>query len=82
MEYEWDENKRQINLKKHGVDFVIAYRIYESDEKITIPCSYMNEQRWIDIAQIEELLTFTMVYTYREKRVRVISKPERTEILP
>ncbi len=74
MEYEWDENKRQINLKKHGVDFVIAYRIYESDEKLTIPCEYDNEQRWIDIALIEEeLLTFTMVYTYREKRVRVIS---------
>ncbi len=74
MEYEWDENKREINLDKHGVDFLIAYRIYESDEKLTIACEYDNEQRWIDIAPIEgELLTFTMVYTYREKRVRVIS---------
>jgi len=27
MEYEWDENKRQTNLKKHGFDFVKAYRI-------------------------------------------------------
>ncbi|MEI6263301.1 MAG: BrnT family toxin [Deltaproteobacteria bacterium] len=74
MEYEWDENKRQINLKKHGFDFVIAYRICESDEKLTIPSEYKNEQRWIDIVQIgEEPLTVAMVYTYREKKVRIIS---------
>ncbi|MBF0202632.1 MAG: BrnT family toxin [Desulfamplus sp.] len=74
MEYEWDENKREINLKKHGFDFVIAYRIYESNEKLTVPSGYINEQRWIDIAPVgEELLIVTMVYTYREKSVRVIS---------
>jgi len=74
MEYEWDENKRQINLKKHGFDFVIAYRIYESDEKLTIPSQYKNEQRWIDVAPVgEEPVTGALVYTYREKRVRVIS---------
>jgi uncharacterized DUF497 family protein len=30
MEYEWDENKQQSNLEKHGLDFVIAYKVYDS----------------------------------------------------
>ena len=27
MKFEWDEVKRQANLKKHGVDFIVAARI-------------------------------------------------------
>lgn len=74
MEYEWDENKRQSNLEKHGLDFVIAYKIYESLDKLTIPSHYASEQRWIDIAPMgEELLVLTLVYTYRKERIRVIS---------
>lgn len=45
MEYEWDQNKRDINLSKHGLDFIISYKIYESDQKLTIPSDYKNEQR-------------------------------------
>lgn len=74
MYYEWDENKRRANLEKHGLDFVIAYKIYESAIKITIPSSYQSEPRWIDIAQLDdELLVLTMVYTYRGNRIRIIS---------
>lgn len=28
MEFEWDENKRQSNLNKHGVDFIDAAKIF------------------------------------------------------
>ena len=74
MEYEWDENKWQSNLEKHGLDFVIAYKIYESVEKLTMPSNYANESRWIDLAAVgEELIVLTLVYTYRKERVRVIS---------
>jgi uncharacterized DUF497 family protein len=74
MKYEWDENKRKSNLEKHGLDFVIAYKIYESVEKLTIPSKYASEQRWIDIAPVEkELMVLTLVYTYREERVHIIS---------
>ena len=74
MEYEWDENKRQSNLEKHGLDFIIAYQIYESVEKLIIPSNYANEPRWIDIAPVgKERVVLTLVYTYREERVRIIS---------
>jgi len=29
MEFEWDENKRQSNLSKHGIDFVDAAKIFD-----------------------------------------------------
>jgi uncharacterized DUF497 family protein len=29
MRLEWDENKRQDNIRKHGIDFVDAALIFE-----------------------------------------------------
>jgi uncharacterized DUF497 family protein len=26
--YDWDENKRQLNLEKHGIDFIDAADIF------------------------------------------------------
>lgn len=31
MGYEWDEQKRQINLNKHGVDFSDVAEIFNGD---------------------------------------------------
>ena len=43
-------------------------------EKLTIPSNYASEQRWVDIAPVgKELVVLTLVYTYREERVRIIS---------
>ena len=34
MDFEWDENKRKINLSKHGIDFVAAVSIFEDHDRI------------------------------------------------
>jgi hypothetical protein len=31
MKFEWDENKRRTNLKKHGIDFADVPLIFEYD---------------------------------------------------
>ena len=31
MKFEWDEQKRLVNLQRHGIDFVDAERIFEND---------------------------------------------------
>lgn len=31
MQFEWDESMRQANLRKHGIDFIDAIRIFEGD---------------------------------------------------
>ena len=29
MKFEWDERKNEVNIDKHGFDFVDAYRIFD-----------------------------------------------------
>lgn len=31
MRFEWDEKKRQANLRKHGIDFADAWRVFENE---------------------------------------------------
>ncbi|MGH8528574.1 MAG: BrnT family toxin [Nevskiales bacterium] len=74
MEYEWDEAKREANLDKHGLDFILAPLIYEADFKLTLPSPRGNETRWVDIAELEdESVVVTMVYALRGEVIRVIS---------
>ncbi len=36
MEFEWDENKRQENLRKHGFDFADVWRVFENEIEVVI----------------------------------------------
>jgi len=36
MKYEWDENKRGLNIDKHGVDFADAVGVLEDSFSLTI----------------------------------------------
>jgi len=74
MQYEWDEAKRESNLRKHGLDFDDADLIYESRCKMTVPARKSGELRWQDIAIVElngDILT--LVYTHRGYNIRIIS---------
>lgn len=72
--YEWDERKREINLKKHGLDFQDAWLVYENPEKLTLPAEYSAEERWLDVAVVETRgLSLGLVYNIRNNKIRIIS---------
>lgn len=72
--YEWDEAKREANLLKHGLDFVMAPVIHEAEVKLTLESPRGNELRWVDIAEVlEENLVLSLVYTRRLNAIRVVS---------
>ena len=72
--YEWDEAKREANLRKHGLDFWAAHLVYESDEKITSQLKSKPEERFLDIALVElKGAILALVYTYRSGNIRFIS---------
>lgn len=74
MDYEWDEAKREANLAKHGLDFILAPLIHEADFKLTIHSPRDDESRWVDVAEVaDETLVLTLVYTRRRHVIRVIS---------
>jgi uncharacterized protein len=72
--YEWDEAKREANLKKHGLDFIAAHLIYESPNKITYRLRTLPEARFLDVALVQlHGAVFALVYTIRNGNVRFIS---------
>lgn len=36
MRFEWDEEKRRINLRRHGLDFADAEQVFESEIVIAL----------------------------------------------
>jgi uncharacterized DUF497 family protein len=71
MEYEWDQEKAKINLKKHGVSFQEAASVFGDPLALTFndPDHSIDEQR---------LLTFGITKT--EKWV-IVSHTEHNNIL-
>ncbi len=70
--FQWDERKRPQNLEKHRLDFKDAACVYMSDNKLTYQSPVPEEQRYLDVAAIDETV-YSLVYTVRQDRVRFIS---------
>lgn len=73
MEFEWDEEKARINLKKHGVAFETAAKVFLDENRIEIydVTNSIEEDRYITIGMAGEVLF--VVYTERHPRIRLIS---------
>jgi uncharacterized DUF497 family protein len=72
--YEWDEAKREANLRKHRLDFRDAYLVYDHPRKITFRLKRGAEVRFQDVALVEVAgNVLSLVYTLRGQNVRVIS---------
>ena len=37
LTFEWDEEKRRANLRKHGVEFADAATAFDDDNAVTMP---------------------------------------------
>ncbi len=74
-DFEWDDEKAQSNLKKHGVSFVEAATIFNDPNLATIadPDHSDNEERYVSIgiSVIRRLLS--VIHTFRKERIRLIS---------
>ena len=74
MQYEWDEAKREANLKKHGYDFADADLVYENPDKITLPMTRGGEFRLQDMALVQvQGKVLSLIYVVRGYNIRVIS---------
>lgn len=72
IQYDWDEEKRLANLRKHKLDFNDSWRIYEHPAKITLEDEYSHEERLWDLAEVKGRILL-LVYTLRGDEVRCIS---------
>lgn len=81
MIYQWDTNKADINLRKHGVDFADAVSVFSDDLALTIEEQRFEEERFITIGLDAFARILVVVYTWRGDEIRIISarKATRTE---
>ena len=81
MKFEWDEEKRLSNLKKHGFDFADAVKFFTPDA-LTIPDDRFDygEIRYITFGLLNGE-TVAVAHTEDEEIIRIISirKAEKDE---
>jgi len=70
--FEYDDNKNQSNLVKHGIDFVEAQKLWEDPDFLEIPTRTQDELRFLVIAKINGK-HWSGVITYRNQNIRFIS---------
>ena len=70
--FEYDENKSQSNLTKHGIDFIEAQKLWDDPNLLEIPAKTEDEQRFMVVAKINNK-NWSGVITYRDQNIRIIS---------
>ena len=74
MDFVWDEPKNESNIRKHGLDFDDARRIFEApllaapDER-----AEYGEDRWIGIGLLDGRVVVIVFTELNEHTIRVIS---------
>ena len=85
MRYEWDENKNESNLEKHGLSFETASLVFDDPNSLSIPDRIENgEERWQTIGMIENIVIVMVAHTIKletdtqEEIIRIISARKAT----
>ena len=70
---EWDENKNQLNIRKHGISFQTATLVFADDERIEYldKLHSQDEERYVVLGCVQGVLY--VVYTMRNDYARIIS---------
>ena len=70
---EWDENKNQQNIKKHGISFQTAALVFADEERIEYfdKLHSQYEKRYVVPGYVQGVLY--VVYTMRNEYTRLIS---------
>ena len=62
MEFEWDEDKRELYLEKHDFDFDRVDILIDGRPYLSYRSKYEYEERWLTIALIDDVF-YTIVWT-------------------
>lgn len=70
--FEYDEDKNQANLEKHGIDFLAAQTLWDDPDALEIEAESSAETRFLVVGLIQNK-HWSAVVTYRNENVRLIS---------
>jgi len=80
VRFEWDDDKNQINISKHGIDFndVTEMFNYEMLSNLDLREDY-DEERWIGIGWLKSSLGLVVYVEINEDITRIISARKATK---
>ncbi len=80
MKFEWDEEKAEANLKKHGVDFNEATTVFDDLFYVDFydPKHSAEEHRFLIVGESARQRLLIVSYTERDGKIRIISAREIT----
>lgn len=83
INFEWDENKNEINKKKHGLSFETAQEVFYDDFAVVFddPDHSIGEERFLIIGMTESSGICIVSHCYRDSDsvIRIISAREATK---
>ena len=78
--FEWDDAKAEANLRKHGIRFEEAIRIFTGQIYTRESEGNYEEIREISIGKVRDTLIAAVIHTRRGKAKRIISaRPAKRE---
>lgn len=83
--FEWDEAKAEANVRKHGIRFEDAAKVFNDPNHYTVQDRFENgEYRWQTIGTVagEQVLLVAHVFRYRDQVeiIRLISARKATKL--
>lgn len=82
MKFEWDPEKNEVNIRKHGVDFYEAETVFEDERAVTIydENHSAGEDRFKIIGISRKLRELTVCHCFRngDEVTRIISARRAT----
>jgi uncharacterized DUF497 family protein len=80
MDFDWDDDKAEANITKHGVSFLEAVPVFEDDLSITFPDPdhSIDEERLIIIGHSDRGRLLFVSHTDQNNQTRIISAREVT----
>lgn len=83
LKFEWDENKNQLNIQKHGVSFQEAITVFKDQNAVilTDDVHSENEERFLLIGLSHKYNILVVCHCYRsdETIIRIISARKATK---
>lgn len=83
MDFEWDDNKANSNLKKHGIRFAEAATVWLDPSALEIPDPEhsQSEERWIRLGYSTQAKILVVVYVEKieGEKIRIISARKATK---
>ena len=74
MNFEWDDHKRQINLRRHRIELADAVAVFSDHFALTQEDYDHDEQRFVTLGRDALSRLLVVAYTYREPQtIRLIS---------